>query len=124
MNHINRTQDLDQARATLQRTSGHLERHPGRYDSAPGTLRVFFIGAIIIKKPLLIMLDSMEAHPVTPEFAIFAAQLNHKLSSLMIGNPPPRFSLPDLEGKSVFTGGLSGQVRLSDFLAHLIIMVA
>jgi peroxiredoxin len=50
------------------------------------------------KEAILILLDSMEHDPVSPQFATYSRQVKEKLSSLMVGHSPPTFSLPDLNG--------------------------
>jgi thiol-disulfide isomerase/thioredoxin len=51
------------------------------------------------KEAILIMLDSMAANPVSPDFGIYASQLRTKLASLVTGHYPPPLSLEGLDGK-------------------------
>ena len=95
---INRQQDFRQARELLQ-------KHPAVWSDTLAEMvliqeisELFYRGDYH-KEALLIMLDSMAAHPVSTEFGTFAAQVRHKLASLETGHSPPPIALLDLEGK-------------------------
>ena len=95
---INRTQDFRQARELVL-------KHPAVWSDTLAEMillqefsELFYRGDYH-KEALLIMLDSMANDPVSPDFGIYASQLNKKLSSLVTGNFPPPISLEDLEGK-------------------------
>ena len=95
---INRYQDANKARELVQ-------KHPAVWSDTLADMiliqefsELFYRGDYH-KKALLIMLDSMAADPVSPDFGIFAAQVKEKLASLETGNNPPPISLEDLEGK-------------------------
>jgi peroxiredoxin len=98
-NLVNRNQDFHQARELVL-------KHPAVWNDTLAEMillqefsELFYRGEYH-KEAILIMLDSMAHEPVTPEFGIFAAQMEEKLSSLVTGNTPPPISLEDLEGKS------------------------
>jgi hypothetical protein len=95
---INRTQDFRQARELVL-------KHPAVWSDTLAEMillqefsELFYRGDYH-KEALLIMLDSMAHDPISPDFGIYASQLNKKLSSLVTGNKPPPISLKDLEGR-------------------------
>jgi len=95
---INRTQDFRQARELVL-------KHPAVWSDTLAEMillqefsELFYRGDYH-KEALLIMLDSMANDPVSPDFGIYASQLNLKLSSLLTGHKPPPISLKDLDGK-------------------------
>ncbi len=96
--HINRTQNFRQARDLVL-------SHPAVWSDTLAEMiliqefsELFYRGDYH-KEALLIMLDSMATHPVSPDFGTYAVQVKLKLSSLESGHPPPSISLLDLEGK-------------------------
>jgi thiol-disulfide isomerase/thioredoxin len=95
---INRTQDFRQARELVL-------KHPAVWSDTLAEMillqefsELFYQGNYH-KEAILIMLDSMASHPVSPDFGTYASQLKTKLSSLMTGFYPPAISLEDLDGK-------------------------
>ena len=95
--HINRTHNLDSLRSIVA-------THPAVTND---TIRDFillqelpplFYRGDYHKEAILILLDSLEADPVKPEFAFYAGALRDKLSSLIAGYPPPDFRLPATDG--------------------------
>lgn len=98
-NLVNRNQDFRQARQLV------LE-HPAVWSDTLAEMillqefsELFYRGEYH-KEAILIMLDSMARHPITPQFGIYSAQLLEKLSSLVTGHTPPAISLEDLDGKT------------------------
>jgi len=95
--YINRSQDLDSVRITLQ-------SHPAIWCDTLADmvllqeLSALFYRGEIHKEAILILLDSMEQHPVSARLADYSRQVRKKLTSLMAGYPPPEFHLPDLRG--------------------------
>ncbi len=107
-NIVNRNQHLQQARQVVL-------NHPAVWSDTLAEMillqefsELFYRGEYH-KEAILIMLDSMALDPVTPEFGIYASQLKQKLSSLVTGNPPPDFSLLDLEGTSLSLSDFEGK---------------
>jgi hypothetical protein len=97
-NLVNQKQDFRQARALVL-------KHPAVWNDTLAEMillqefsELFYSGEYH-KEAILIMLDSMAHDPVTPEFGVFSAQLEKKLSSLVTGNIPPPVQLEDLEEK-------------------------
>jgi len=95
---INRSQDVNKARELVR-------KHPAVWSDTLADMiliqefsELFYRGDYH-KKALLIMLDSIAANPVSPDFGLYAAQVKNKLASLETGNPPPPISLEDLDGK-------------------------
>jgi peroxiredoxin len=95
--YINRTHDLDSVRMALL-------KHPAIWCDTLvemvllQELSVVFYSGEVHKEAVLILLDSMESHPVSSELAVYSRQVREKLSSLMVGHTPPVFNLPDLNG--------------------------
>lgn len=95
---INRSQDFRQARELVR-------NHPAVWSDTLAEMILLqefsdlFYRGDYHKQALLIMLDSMASHPVSPDFGTYALQLETKLSSLVTGNYPPAISLEDLDGK-------------------------
>ncbi|MFH0757390.1 MAG: TlpA disulfide reductase family protein [Bacteroidota bacterium] len=96
--HINRTHNLDSLRSVIA-------SHPAVTND---TLRdlillqelpTLFYRGDFHKEAILILFDSLEADPVKALYGEYAKQIGEKLSSLVIGNPPPHFSLPGTDGK-------------------------
>ncbi len=108
LNHINRTHDLDSIRSILG-------KHPAVWNDTVADMILLqemsslFYAGDFHKEAILILLDSLESNPVSPAFAIYAAQLKDKLSSLLTGHPPPGFALPDLEGNTCTPGDFMGK---------------
>jgi peroxiredoxin len=107
-NLVNRTQDLQQVRQLVR-------NHPGVWSDTLSEMillqefyQLFYRGDYH-KEAILIMLDSMAHDPVTPQFGIFAAQLEKRLSSLVTGNTPPQFTLKDLDGKPCSLADFEGK---------------
>jgi len=97
-NLVNRNQDFRQARQLV------LD-HPAVWSDTLAEMvllqefsELFYRGEYH-KEAILIMLDSMASHPISPQFGIYSAQLRKKLSSLVTGHTPPAISLEDLDGK-------------------------
>jgi len=95
--YINRTHDLDSVRVTLR-------SHPAIWCDTLADMvllqelsTVFYRGDYH-KEAILILLDSMVQRAVSPQLAVYSGQVKEKLSSLMVGHPPPSFTLADLEG--------------------------
>lgn len=95
---INRSQDFRQARELVR-------KHPAVWSDTLAEMillqefsELFYRGDYH-KEAILIMLDSMAAHPVSPDFGTYASQLKTKLASLVTGHFPPPISLKDLDGK-------------------------
>ena len=108
INHINRTHNLDSVRYIIG-------QHPAVWNDTLTDMvllqelsRLFYTGEFH-KKAILILLDSMEVNPVSPDYAIYTSQVKEKLSSLMTGHPPPPFALPDLEGNLCTPGDFTGK---------------
>lgn len=98
-NLVNRKQDLEGARQLIR-------EHPAVWSDTLADMilmqdfsELFYRGEYH-KEAILIMLDSMGNDPVSPRFGTYAEQLKRRLSSLVIGHPPPAFTLEDLQGKS------------------------
>lgn len=94
---INRSQDLAKTRELVR-------KHPAVWNDTLTDMiliqefsELYYRGDYH-KKALLIMLDSIAADPVSPEFGTFATQVKEKLASLEPGNAPPPISLEDLDG--------------------------
>jgi hypothetical protein len=106
--HINRTHSLDSLRTIII-------RHPAVWNDTLADLillqelPLLFYRGDFHKEAILILLDSMEADPVTPLYALYARQLRDKLSSLVVGHPPPWFSLPGTDGKLYSPGDFKGK---------------
>jgi peroxiredoxin len=98
-NAINRSHDLDSLRELIK-------THPSvRNDTLADLillreLYMVFHQGEYHRQAILILLDSMIQDPVIPEYGTYAAQIRQKLSSLLVGSPPPRFSLTDTKGRS------------------------
>lgn len=95
--HINRTHNLDSLRFIL---SGH----PAIGSDTLADLvllqelpSMFYLGNFH-KEAILVLLDSMVADPVVPRYRVYAQEVRKKLSSLVIGFPPPHFSLAGANG--------------------------
>ena len=95
---INRSQDFHQARELVL-------KHPAVWSDTLAEMillqefsELFYRGDYH-KEAILIMLDSMAANPVSPDFGTYASQLRTKLASLVTGHFPPPISLEDLDGK-------------------------
>lgn len=95
--HINRTHNLDSLRNTIK-------KHPSIWSDTLADMvllqefsTAFYTGAYH-KEAILQLLDSLAADPAKAEFTDYARQIRNKLTSLMVGHTPPRFSLPDMEG--------------------------
>jgi len=95
---INRTHDLKRAREIIG-------RHPAVWNDTLTDmillqeLSELFYEGTYHKEAILIILDSMVNDPASPDFALYASQVKDKLSSLVIGHPPPAFKLADPDGK-------------------------
>jgi peroxiredoxin len=96
---INRTHSLDSLR-------GIILSHPAVWNDTLADLillqelPVLFYRGDFHKEAILILLDSMEADPVNPRYETYARQLREKLSSLVIGHPPPPFTLQGTDGRT------------------------
>lgn len=97
LNSINRSHDLDSLRSIVN-------SHPAVTND---TIRDFillqelpplFYHGEFHKEAILILLDSLEADPIKPAFARYAAALRDKLASLVAGYPPPHFELKADDG--------------------------
>ena len=106
--HINRTHHLDSIR-------GIIGRHPSIWNNTMVDMvllkelsSVFYRGDYH-QEAILILLDSMVTNPVNPTFAVYASQLREKLASLVIGHPPPVFTLPGTDGTSYSLGDSAGK---------------
>ena len=106
--HMNRTHNLDSLRKIIT-------THPAVWNDTLADLILLqelprmFYGGEIHKEAILILLDSMEAHPVAPRFAFLAHQTREKLSSLVVGNPPPSFCLTGTDGQHYTPESFSGK---------------
>jgi peroxiredoxin len=95
--YINRTHELDSARITIQ-------SHPAIWcDTLADMVLLQELSAVFYrgdyhKEAILILLDSMNQHPVSVRLADYSRQVREKLTSLMAGYPPPEFQLSDLYG--------------------------
>lgn len=94
---INRSQDFRQARELVL-------KHPAVWSDTLAEMillqefsELFYRGDYH-KEAILIMLDSMAANPVSPDFGTYSSQLRTKLASLVTGHFPPPLSLVDLDG--------------------------
>ena len=85
--HINRTHNLDSLRKAIS-------THPAVLNDTLADL---------------ILLDSMEVHPVASRFASLARQTREKLSSLVVGNTPPAFCLTGTDGQKYTPGDFTGK---------------
>lgn len=107
-NLVNHKQDLQQARQLVS-------DHPAVWNDTLAEMILLqeftelFYRAEYHKEAILIMLDSMASKPVNPRFGIYAEQLKQKLSSLVIGNPPPDISMEDLEGSTLTLKDFEGK---------------
>ncbi|MEN8229036.1 MAG: TlpA disulfide reductase family protein [Bacteroidota bacterium] len=108
IHHINRTHNLDSVRYIIG-------QHPAVWNDTLTDMvllqelsGLFYTGEFH-KKAILILLDSMEMNPVSPDYALYTSQVKEKLSSLMTGHPPPPFALPDLEGNLFTPGDFKGK---------------
>ncbi len=105
---INRTHHLDSLRKSVM-------RHPAVWNDTLADLILLqelpamFYRGDFHKEAILILLDSMEAHPVKPAFARYAAEWRDKLASLVIGYPPPPFCLTATDGRSYSPGDFKGK---------------
>lgn len=106
--HINRSHNIDSVRSTIR-------KHPAIWNDTLAEMVLLqelsglFYSGNIHKESILILLDSMVLNPVSKESAIYASQLNSKLSSLVIGYPPPQFELQDLAGNIRTPGDFQGK---------------
>lgn len=97
-NLVNRNQDLGRVRQMVR-------EHPAVWNDTLADMIIMqefselFYGGEYHKEAILIMLDSMSMDPVCPRFGTYAEQLKLKLSSLVIGHPPPAVTLEDLQGQ-------------------------
>ncbi|MCK5136038.1 MAG: TlpA family protein disulfide reductase [Bacteroidales bacterium] len=107
-NHINRTHHLDSVRNIIG-------RHPSVWNDTLvdmillQELSVAFYRGDFHKEAILILLDSMVMDPVNPAFAVYAKQIKKKLSSLVVGHPPPRFTLSDPDGNHYTPDDFAGK---------------
>jgi peroxiredoxin len=103
--HINRTHNLDSIRTIIG-------KHPSIWDETLvdmillEELSSLFYRGDYHKEAILILLDSIASRPSNVKMGMYAHQLKEKLSSLVIGHPPPAFSLPGSDGN---------MYQLSDF---------
>jgi len=105
---INRTQDLDGARSILM-------QHPAVWNDTLADMillqelsDIFYRGDFH-KEAILILLDSMVHDAISPKFAIYTSQILKKLSSLVVGFPPPTLTLLDLEGNPCTLSDFEGK---------------
>ena len=98
-NEINRTHHLGRLRELIR-------MHPSVWNDTLADLillkefsTVFYQGEYH-QQAILILLDSMIHDPVMPEYATYAEQIKQKLTSLLVGTPPPGFTLTDMQGRS------------------------
>jgi len=106
--YINRTHHIDSIRNIIA-------RHPAVWNDTLVDMvllqelsSVFYRGDYH-KEAILILLDSMANKPVSPTFSIYTNQLRDKLASLVMGHPPPDFSLPGTDGKNYTPGDFQGK---------------
>jgi thiol-disulfide isomerase/thioredoxin len=94
---INRTHDLDSVRMIIQ-------THPAIWCDTVADmvllqeLSTLFYRGDYHQEAILMLLDSMNRHPVSAEMAHYSLQVKEKLTSLMTGYSPPEFHLTDLHG--------------------------
>jgi hypothetical protein len=106
--HINRTHNLDSLRQIIL-------THPAVGNDTLTDLILLqelpdlFYRADFHKEAILILLDSMEARPAKSFYALYARQLKDKLSSLVIGHPPPSFQLTGSDGQIYSPGDFEGK---------------
>jgi peroxiredoxin len=106
--HINRTHNLDSLRSVLR---GHEAISS---DTLCDLLllselpRLFYQGNYH-KDAILILMDSLEQKALKTVHARYAKQSRDRLASLMIGNTPPAFRLPAMDGELVGPGDLEGK---------------
>ncbi len=106
--HINRSHEVDSVRAILQ-------RHPAIWCDTLAEMVLLqelsdlFYRGDYHKESILILLDSMARHPVSPGTALYSEQVRKRLASLMTGHTPPEFSLPDLNGNQVSSEDFKGK---------------
>ncbi len=107
-NHINRFHHLDSVRNIIG-------RHPSVWnDTLVDMILLHELSSVFYrgdyhKESILILLDSMVMDPVNPDFALYARQIKEKLSSLVIGHPPPFFSLSDPDGNQFKPADFAGK---------------
>lgn len=95
--YINRAHDLDTIRMAIM-------NHPAIWcDTLADMVLLQELSSIFYrgdyhKEAILILLDSLVHRAVSPQLAAYSGQVKEKLSSLMVGHPPPEFRLPDLQG--------------------------
>lgn len=98
-NTINRTQQLDRLREIIM-------THPSvRNDTLADLILLKELSTVFYRgdyhqEAILILLDSMINHPVKPVYAAYARQIRQKLANLLVGSPPPAFTLTDMQGRS------------------------
>jgi len=106
--HINRSHQVDSVRTIVQ-------RHPAIWCDTLAEMVLLqelsdlFYRGDYHKESILILLDSMTRHPVSPTMALYTVQVRNKLASLMAGHTPPGFRLPDLNGEMVSSEEFKGK---------------
>ena len=98
-NEINRSHNLDSLRRMIRSHSSVWNDTLADLILLRELSTVFYEGEYH-KQAILILLDSMTRDPVMPEYGRWAGQIRQKLSDLMIGSPPPPFTLTDMKGRS------------------------
>ncbi len=105
---INRTHNLDSLRSII---SGH----PAVTNDTLADLILLqelptlFYRGDFHKEAILILFDSLEATALSPVYGKYAKQIRDKLSSLITGYPPPRFSLADTNGETYTPSDFQGK---------------
>ena len=111
---INRKHDLKELRSLLK-------NHPAIPDDTLADLVILkevneqFYKNIFYKKALLILLDSLGKNPALPHYEKLAAGIHDKLTSLMIGTPPPELTLTDRYGKTRSLDNFKGRYIYLNF---------
>jgi hypothetical protein len=95
---INRSHDLDSVRHILRNQPAVWSDTLADMILLQDLSRLFYEGNLH-KEAILILLDSMIVDPVSSDFALYTSQVKEKLASLVIGHPPPAFTLTDLQGR-------------------------
>jgi peroxiredoxin len=106
--HINRSHQVDSVRTIIR-------QHPAIWCDTLADMVLLqelsdlFYRGDYHKEAILILLDSMEHHPVSQRLAGYAGQVKEKLASLTTGHIPPPFQLPDLNGELVSSEQFKGR---------------
>ncbi len=105
----------------LQALRKNLRNHPAIPSDTIADLVILkevkehFYEDYFYKEALLIILDSLQANPSMPSYTKLARGVHEKLTNLMIGTPPPGFSLSDRNGISKSLSDFKGKYIYLNF---------